>query len=351
MQQRSLIQTATIKAEEASEQTLGYWRADIEQNSSYQPILKSKAFQRLKGVSFLGALDYAVGSQRINTGSRAEHSLNVAALANFVATRRQYTLELKQHLIVAALLHDIGHPPLSHSAEPFIKKHIGYDHHHAGQKILKGEHELGKMLHKWLNGNTDLPFLISLIDQNALDIDGGDLFSSPINIDTIEGITRSYQLFNRASEPSLNRQRIEIAAASFLPEVSNPWPKLDQFWKMKHQVYNGLITSNRGLVADKLSQLYFQHENHRLSEQDIFTSEGQWKKRYVMLFQGLQSIKSQRLNIKWMTGEPVSYTSRCYYLDETERGFTRYQCTKNVATTSLPNFSSSNQQLQFAITN
>jgi len=86
-----------------------------------------------------------------------------------------------------------------------------------------------------------------------------------------------------------------------------------------------------------------------LSENDIFASEGQWKKRYVALFQGLQGIKSQKVNINWMSGEKVSYTSRCYYLDETQRDFTRYQCTKSAATALLPDFSSSNRQLQFAI--
>ena len=349
MEQRSLLQTATTEAQEAPESALGFWCGGIEHDSFYQPILKSRAFTRLRDVSFLGALDYAVGSKQKQTGSRAEHSLNVAALANFVATRRQYTPELKKHLIVAGLLHDIGHPPLSHSAEPFIKKHIGYGHHHAGEKILKGQHELGRALNKWLKKNTDLAFLISLIDQNAMNIDGGDLFNSPINIDTIEGITRSHQLFNRMSEATLSRKRIEIAAASFLPEVNNPWPKLDQFWKMKHQVYTGLITSKRGLVADKLSQLYFKHENHRLSEQDIFTSERQWKKRYATLFHGLANIKHQRLNIKWMSGEQVTYTSRRYYLDETKRNVTRYQCTKNVKTALLPEFSPGDQQLQFSI--
>ncbi|NWO04552.1 MAG: HD domain-containing protein [Alteromonadaceae bacterium] len=346
MEQRNLLQTAKT---EDPEKALDYWCVDIEQDSFYQPILKSRAFKRLRGVSFLGALDYAVGHKQKQTGSRAEHSLNVAALANFVATRRQYTPELKKHLIVAGLLHDIGHPPLSHSAEPFIKKHIGYGHHHAGEKILKGQHELGRALNKWLRQNTDLTFLISLIDQNALDIDGGDLFSTSINIDTIEGITRSHQLINRMSETSLSRKRIEIAAASFLPEVNNPWPKLDQFWKMKHQVYANLITSQRGLVADKLSQLYFQYENKSLSERDIFTSEAQWKKRYATLFHGLTSIKKQSLSIKWMSGEQVSYTSRCYYLDENQSDFTRYQCTKNVKTTLLPECARDNQQLQFSI--
>ncbi|OJS99844.1 HD domain-containing protein [Marinobacter nauticus] len=349
MEQRSLLQTPTPEVQAEPEQTLDYWRSDIEQDDFYQPLLKSAAFQRLKGISFLGALDYAFGRKEEQTGSRADHSLNVAALANYVSTRRGYNPELKKHLIIAGLLHDIGHPPLSHSAEPFIKKHIGYGHHHAGEKILKGQHELGRALNQWLAKNTDLSFLISLIDQNALDIDGGDLFNSPINIDTIEGITRSHQVFSRTSKASLSQNRIEIAAASFLPEISNPWEKLDQFWKMKHRVYAGLITSKRGLVADKLSQLYFQHENCRLSEQDIFTSEKQWKKRYVTLFEGLQGINKQKLSIKWMSGAEVGYTARRYYLDESQRGFSRYQCTKMAATTLLPDFSSSNRQLQLAI--
>ncbi|PFG09281.1 HD domain-containing protein [Marinobacter sp. LV10MA510-1] len=349
MEQHSLLQTPITDPKEVPERKLDYWRAEIEQDSFFQPLLQSKAFQRLEGVSFLGALDYAVGGQRKKTGSRADHSLNVAALANYVATHRRYNPELKRHLIVAGLLHDIGHPPLSHSAEPFIKKHIGYGHHHAGEKILKGQHELGRALNKWLAQNTDLTFLISLIDQNALDIDGGDLFSSPINIDTIEGITRSYRLFSQESAANLSRQRIEVAAASFLPEVSNPWATLDQFWKMKHQVYASLITSKAGLTADKLSQLYFEHENNDLSEQDIFTSEAHWKKRYAGLFQGLKSIKQRDLSIRWMSGEQVTYTRRRYYLDERKWSICRYQCSKNVQTASLPEFAKDNLQLRFSV--
>lgn len=349
MEQHSLLQRTMTDANEEPERTLDFWRADIEQNGLYQPVLKSDAFQRLKGVSFLGALDYAAESRNKQTGSRADHSLNVAALANYVANRRQYNRDLKKHLIVAGLLHDIGHPPLSHSAEPYIKKHIGYGHHHAGEKILKGQHELGRALNKWLAQNTDLTFLMSLIDRNALDIDGGDLFSSPINIDTIEGITRSYRLFSGESALSLSRKRIEVAAASFLPEVSSPWATLDQFWKMKHQVYTGLITSNPGLMADKLSQLYFEHENNELSEQDIFSSEAQWKKRYATLFRGLKDINRQALTIRWISGEPVTYTSRRYYLDENKWNIARYQCSKNVKTTLLPEFVQDNVQLRFSV--
>lgn len=203
---------------------------------------------------------------------------------------------------------------------------------------MQGQHELGWALNKWLALNIDLTFLMSLIDQNALDIDGGDLFSSPINIDTIEGITRSYRLFSGESALSLSRKRIEVAAASFFPEVSNPWATLDQFWKMKHQVYAGLITSSSGLIADKLSQLYFEHENSELSEQDIFSSEKHWKKRYATLFQGLKNINRRAPTIRWISGERVTYTSRRYYLDENKWSIARYQCSKNVETMLLPEF-------------
>ena len=344
-----MLQPTMTEPNEVPEHTLDFWRADIEQDGLYQPLLQSDAFQRLKGVSFLGALDYAVGSRKKQTGSRADHSLNVAALANYVANRRQYSRDLKKHLIVAGLLHDIGHPPLSHSAEPYIKKHIGYGHHHAGEKILKGQHELGRALNKWLAQNTDLAFLISLIDQNALDIDGGDLFSSPINIDTIEGITRSYRLFSGESASSLSRKRMDVAAASFLPEVRNPWATLDQFWKMKHQVYTGLITSSPGLIADKLSQLYFEHENNELSEQDIFSSEAQWKKRYATLFLGLKKIKGRELAMKWISGEQITYTSRRYYLDDKKWSLARYKCSKDLMTISLPKIARDNAQFRFSL--
>ncbi|NAT15688.1 hypothetical protein CU663_05730 [Pseudomonas syringae pv. actinidifoliorum] len=105
--------------------TIYYWINSVVNDDVMSLILQSKAFKRLYDISFLGALDYThPGTEIISkkNRSRAEHSLHVAALAAYVSAKRNYTPELKRHLIIAALLHDVGHAPLSHSAEPLIKK-------------------------------------------------------------------------------------------------------------------------------------------------------------------------------------------------------------------------------------
>lgn len=336
MKQPGLFQTPEPPAEHQQQDTLEFWREQIERDPFFAPVLNSAAFQRLNDISFLGALDYAASSPKQRTGSRADHSLNVAALANFVAANREYNQELRRHLILAGLLHDIGHPPLSHSAEPFIKKHIGYGHHLAGEKILHGQNELGETLHKWLAENCDIPFLISLIDQRARDSDGGDLFASPINIDTIEGITRTYRLIEPRIAVHLGRQRIRLANASFLSGVSTTIKDLDAFWTMKHRVYTNLITSTHGLLADKLSQLYFEQEHTEFAEKDMFSSENLWRKQYAGLFENLRKINRKSLKVSWLSGRQVRYTTRSYYLDTEKRDLARYRCFKRGATVTLP---------------
>lgn len=83
------------------------------------------------------------------------HSLHVAALAAFVAHRRGYDDGLKRHLVIA--------------------------------------------------GQADAS-------------EGGDLFSSPINIDTIEGIIRSYR-YLRDTPAALDP--LQVAEASFISRESS----------------------------------------------------------------------------------------------------------------------------------
>ncbi|WP_341582317.1 HD domain-containing protein [Marinobacter metalliresistant] len=336
MKQPGLSHIPEPEAERWQQDALQFWRVQIERDPFFAPVLTSAAFQRLQDISFLGALDYAARSPKQRTGSRADHSLNVAALANFVAVKRGYSRELSRHLILAGLLHDIGHPPLSHSAEPFIKKHIGYGHHLAGEKILKGQNELGETLHNWLEVHSDIPFLISLIDQRARYVDGGDLFASPINIDTIEGITRTYRLIEPGIAVHLNRQRVRLAEASFLSGMNTGLKDLDYFWTMKHRVYTNLITSTQGLLADKLSQLYFEQERAEFAEKDMFSSENLWRKQYAGLFENLKKINRKSLKVSWLSGRQVRYTTRSYYLDIEKRGLARYRCAKQGASVTLP---------------
>lgn len=314
--------------------SITYWREGFTNDDILRQIVKSKAFKRLYDISFLGALDYThEGRERTNKKlrSRAEHSLNVAALANFISCRRNYSDDLKRHLIVAGLLHDIGHAPLSHSAEPYIKRKIGYGHHEAGLQILNGKVPLGLDLHKTLIQKFDLDFIIKLIDGTARDEDGGDLFSSPINIDTIDGIVRSH-IYIAGFKPT--HCRLSIAEAAFGSKSMRRLDILDSFWNMKHQVYSSLINDEIGIISDKASELFFQESGHFV-EEDMYRSERSWQIRHRELFLSFISLVKEQLLPSWLNHGDVNFTARIYSLDKDRNDHGRFICTKKNRTMKI----------------
>lgn len=100
---------------------------DIDEN--LQNIIDTASFQRLKRIRQLSS-SYIFPS---TNHTRYEHSLGVMQLAcNFFDVLKndfkEFNLddeeidELKLHLKLAALLHDVGHPPFSHLGEKFLNK-------------------------------------------------------------------------------------------------------------------------------------------------------------------------------------------------------------------------------------
>lgn len=290
-------------------------------------IMATDAFKRLSDVSFLGALDYIGLNCQLSKShrSRADHSLGVAALADYVAQQRGYSKDLRRHLTVAGLLHDIGHPPLSHSIEPYLKKVFGYGHHEMGDMLLSGENHIGRQLKNVLAQEVGLDFIKSLIAGEAADSDGGDLFSSPINIDTIEGIIRSsYYLEN--SPVSLDP--FQVASASFLDSSESRYSMLDAFWRQKDFVYKELINCDVGLLSDLLSQVYFENKNGFLKKSDLFNGEGRWRIKFRNLFTSLKEVKNQGNSLKILCNDFISYQARDYKIDSSKFGLERYQFIK-----------------------
>lgn len=313
----------------ADQKSIDYWADDLLENDMVLSVVRSDAFLRLEHISFLGALDYTCPTKGIekHERSRAEHSLYVAAIANYVSHRREYPTELKNHLIVAALLHDIGHPPLSHSAEPFIKKEIGYGHHEAGEQIITGKNALGHSLFKTLQSYCDVDFILALINGEVDSAYGGDLFNSAINIDTIDGILRSHRYIT-GIRPSLTH--LAIADASFFDRESNEHFILDEFWSMKERVYSGLINNDLGLLSDKTSEHFFSHSGISFEEADMYTCEKTWKKKHKGLFQELGNILKKTSIPEWLLDEEFSFTKRQYVIDRNKDNENRYKCIKQV---------------------
>lgn len=109
-------------------------------------LLLTPQLQHLKGVSHLGLLN---GMTRLNTcASRLEHVIGVYYLV-LIVTRLPELRPFRNLLIAAALGHDNGSPPYSHSAEGAQLKVLGADH----EGVLLLPHyrnsEFAEVLRKW----------------------------------------------------------------------------------------------------------------------------------------------------------------------------------------------------------
>lgn len=308
---------------------LACWRKGLFDDKVVYAIIKSGPFSRLKDISFLGAIDYLSdrGATDAFGRSRAAHSLDVAAITSYVASKRDYNADRSRHLVVAALLHDIGHAPLSHSAEPVFKERFGLGHHEQGERLIEGDIPGSQAFSRYLRRYFDKVYLKALISGSAPDEEGGDLFSCPVNVDTIDGIWRSASLYQRG--PSAF-DRLSVARAAYLDGHDDD--TLDNFWHLKGHVYNTLIHSRKGLLADNLSQRYLASQSSDLSEHWLYEDELAWKTRFKPLFETLLRVSDVPSDD--LSGS-IDYTAREYVVSPAHKGFERYRVNKKSAQISV----------------
>ncbi len=126
-----------------------------------QRIIKTDAFNRLRGIK---QMSLAYNSFPGANHTRYEHSIGTMYVAYRMATamkksiksfcRTKYRLIL-QTVRVAALLHDIGHPPFSHAIEevflknPSLSPFKEYSHDVYTRKIIKENNALKKILEEY----------------------------------------------------------------------------------------------------------------------------------------------------------------------------------------------------------
>ena len=161
-------------------------------------IISTEAVQRLHSIRFLGGIDYVLvqnpngvwGNTRY---TRYQHSLGVARLSLMYSRACKLADYDRRLIFAAALLHDVGHAPLSHSLEPVFKETFGIEHHQATRDIIAGRVSIGRSLSKVLRRyGIDIERVAALISGE--DANFHSFFSGPINFDTIEGILRTRAL-------------------------------------------------------------------------------------------------------------------------------------------------------------
>ena len=165
---------------------------DIKVEGVFLDLLATPELQRLYNIKQLG-LAHLVFPGAHHT--RLEHSLGTYHMALRSAELLDLDKNESEIVTCAALLHDIGHGPFSHTLEALLRDSLGVDHVELTEKLIFGEYDIfdarekefisSQSVHEILNKNNiderkvvniikgetkDKPFLSQLLDS-AIDVD------------------------------------------------------------------------------------------------------------------------------------------------------------------------------------
>ena len=294
----------------------------VSELQKYNEIINSPPLQRLKKISFLGAIDFNLKKKQ----TRYVHTLGVASLAVLYSHYAQLASVEKKHLIIAALLHDIGHPPFSHSSEKFFTKEYELDHHLGAIQILKGKSPLGSEVSILLRKRKiDIDWIIAIIKGEDRETQAGKAFSNPINIDTIDAIIRAARYYKKT----------ELYPKKVLISLFNKNTKtLDKFWKLKNEVYNNFIFKDKNLIKDIVNWLFIKTliKLGNTSRNELFFND---ESDYVELFLKFKKDFFSRIYSQILDPTDLTICSRNYYIDTRiepktfEEFYKRYKVIKN----------------------
>ncbi len=106
----------------------------IELNELMIKIVDTPQVQRLRRVKQLGFSNLVYPGAN---HTRFEHSLGTMYLAGLSVSELEDEL-MKDEMMIAGLLHDVAHPPLSHASEGILMRYLGKNHEKIAKKITGG---------------------------------------------------------------------------------------------------------------------------------------------------------------------------------------------------------------------
>lgn len=153
-------------------------------------LLHRPELQRLHGIRQLG-LTYLVYPGANHT--RLEHSLGTCHVARRMAASLDLGRQEQKNVGVAALLHDIGHGPFSHTLERLLHQATGDDHMELTREMIAGQRTLDDI------DAEPLPALLRQHDIDPTSINAilsgqrdhlSDIIHGPIDADQIDYLRR-----------------------------------------------------------------------------------------------------------------------------------------------------------------
>ncbi len=175
-------------------------------------LIETFAFQRLRRIKQLGTASFVFHGAE---SSRFTHSLGVFCVARKIYNRlTEINDEFKKEKFVlygAALLHDLGHGPLSHTSEEIFY----HSHENWSKKIIQDYSPVNSILKKFYN---DLPDKIGKLfsPKNFISNSVKTLISSEIDCDRLDYLLRDS--YNTGTNYGLVDLERIISALTFSPD-------------------------------------------------------------------------------------------------------------------------------------
>jgi hypothetical protein len=227
------------------------------------------------------------------------------------------------------MLHDIGHPPFSHTLEPVFEELCGLDHHKASERIITGQAALGQEVTAVLRSFGIDPLAVINV------LNGGDdlfdqFFSGPINFDTIEGILRAR---NYLKMQRLGLSPFKVMHAAAFRDDPQCKQVVDGFWQSKHDVYTLVIRSRLGVLYDSLFQAIARKHASSFVAADFFATETEIFRKVPLLREALKKERVKSIAEEVLPPQ-VQYQTRHFFVDdqisfESRNDDRRYRQTKS----------------------
>lgn len=240
---------------------------DIFVENKYLDIINTNAFQRLHRIKQLATANM-VFPEAVHT--RFAHSLGTfwimkQIVKHFCGIFDELNIKYTEHdievILVSALLHDIGHGPLSHAFEKVEAKNP-ISHETWTIKIINQDEELGEVLRGF--GASFKSEVISFLENNKLEKELTlrnvlvELISSNIDADRFDYLLRdSYNTGEKFGIIDLQKLISSMVLTEYNGEArvaiqNNALPVVEQYAIGRYNMYAQVYNSPRKLMTEKL---------------------------------------------------------------------------------------------------
>ena len=252
-----------------------YALALLESTPLYRALLASSAVYRLRDVSFLGALTL-FSDRRQESDSRFDHTVGVAYLMLRAARGLGLSAADEKLLVAAAILHDVGHGALSHSTETYYRRRFSVDHKTFTKRIILGDLFIGREISDLLRSHGVEPEFVAGFVNRLTGSPFEYLLHGPINVDTIDGITRASRFFG-ATRSFTRPDEILSVLVDPSPQTQAPG---DHFWHLKDSIYNSYIYRLEWAIYDSMITRALTVAHKKIVPDDFLLSDTDFRRKF-----------------------------------------------------------------------